>query len=286
MKIVTIGIAAIAAALCTPASAADMAVKAPQTVPESASVSGWSGFYVGGNAGYGWHDPTVSFSANDPAAAFATCGGLVGGTCPPSASFNIDGGLGGLQAGYNWHVGQSWLLGFETDFNWSGVRGTASSSFMLQDFPSNFETSEDIKWFGTVRGRLGYLPANNILIYGTGGLAYGRVNDNVMLNSPPASNNGLEEFPFSYDCSGISNCFVGSSSRTMIGWTAGVGLEYALWQNVTAKVEYLYVNLGSARVNVIAQSIIPLSGTAPSSFTANYGTVDFNLIRAGLNYQF
>src|ERR1700728_2585837 len=93
MKIVTIGIAAIAAALCTPASAADMAVKAPQTVPESASVSGWSGFYVGGNAGYGWHDPTVSFSANDPAAAFATCGGLVGGTCPPSASFNIDGGL-------------------------------------------------------------------------------------------------------------------------------------------------------------------------------------------------
>jgi outer membrane immunogenic protein len=61
--------------------------------------------------------------------------------------------------------------------------------------------------------------------------------------------------------------------------------EYALWENVSVKAEYLYTDLGSNSVNVVAQKI-SVAGTAPSSFTATYSALNFNEIRAGLNYKF
>src|SRR5262245_21964830 len=101
-----------AIALTQIASAADLPRKAP--APPPPPVYSWTGFYVGGNAGYGWKDTTVTFSPNDALANAVTCGG---GACAPPTPFNINGALGGLQAGYNWQINQNWLLGFETDFN-------------------------------------------------------------------------------------------------------------------------------------------------------------------------
>jgi outer membrane immunogenic protein len=273
------------AAPVSAASAADMPLKAPPPAPPPAY--SWTGFYVGGNVGYGWSDPTVTFTPNDIAAFDFTCGGTAGGTCAPPASFNIGGVLGGLQAGYNLQFNRNWLLGIETDFDWSRIQGTGTSNFFLGQIPpaaSNFQATEDVEWFGTVRGRLGFLPANNVLIYGTGGFAYGRVADNVALNSGAGVGGFVIRPDIGFSCVVGPNCFLGSSSRTDVGWTAGAGLEYSLSQHLSVKAEYLYVNLGGAHaVNVAAQFAM---GATPSSFTATYSTVDFQVVRAGLNWKF
>jgi outer membrane immunogenic protein len=209
-----------AVAFCgAPALAADMAVKAPP-MAAPAPVFSWTGFYVGGNAGYGWKDPTVSYSPNDAIAFDGTCGGgIFGGTCIPPASFNIGGALGGIQAGYNWQLNQQWIAGVEGDFDRSGIKGTGTSGFILGSFtpaPSSFVASEEIKWFGTIRARLGWLPTNSLLVYGTGGLAYGHIDQNATLNSV-ATTNLFTVGQFGYFCVAGPNCFVGSTSQTLIG---------------------------------------------------------------------
>ena len=137
----------------------------------------WGGPYVGANLGYQWADATHTGA-------------------------NPNGFAGGLQGGYNWQMGQ-FVYGVETDLQVSGSDDTfASWKF------SN-------PWFGTLRGRAGY-AMNNVLLYGTLGLAYG---------------GGKVEMG-SY-----------SESNTHVGWTAGAGIEVGLTPNWSAKAEYLFVDL-------------------------------------------
>jgi opacity protein-like surface antigen len=117
----------------------------------------------------------VTFSPNDFLSFVDTCGGANGGTCPPPTSFHIHGALGGPLVGYNWQFNQTWLAGIEADFSWSSIKGTGASNFTLGNFiaggkASSFFADQNVKWFGTIRGRLGFVPINNILIYGTAGL--------------------------------------------------------------------------------------------------------------------
>ena len=271
------------------ATAADLPRKAPVYAPPSPTpVYSWTGFYVGGNIGYGWGSRTVNFTPNDRNLFLSTCGGVFGSTCPPPTSFDFNGALGGFQAGYNWQFNQNWLLGIETDFNWSQLKGTGTNSFLILPglFPgsSSFVTSQNVEWFGTVRGRLGFLPATNLLVYGTAGFAYGRVGENVTLNSQPLNNSTL--LGFSFACLSGPNCFLGSSSRTATGWTAGAGLEYALSNNISVKGEYLYTSLsGGDSINVVAVATqTPLA--SPSSFTATSNRTNFNVVRVGIDYKF
>ena len=278
--------AAVAALLYTSAFAADMATKAPPS--PSAPSSDWTGLYVGANGGWGGKDPTVTFTPGDPLANGVTCtGGLGGGACPPSASFNLNGGLGGFQIGYNRQINQNWLVGAEADFDWSTIKGTGKDSFRLVFDPSSsFVASENVKWFGTVRARVGFLPLNNVLLYGTAGLAYGRVDTNVGLNSTVTEANGVTSFNCTFAGGpGARNCFVGNSSRTQAGFAVGGGGEYLLWHNVSLKAEYLYVDLGDgAKTNVVAR--VPFGPTPPTSFIAGYSSVIFQTVRAGLNWKF
>jgi outer membrane immunogenic protein len=277
-------------AIAAPALAADMAVKA-QPPTATAPAYSWTGLYIGGNGGYGWKDPTVTFTGNDVLSNAITCGGGFGGTCVPAASFGMSGRLGGLQAGYNWQANQNLLVGVEADFDWSNIRGSGSSNVPLPGAGGvnlNFQASQSIQWFGTVRGRVGVLPANNLLLFATGGFAYGRVDENVALNT---GFTGTFVGAFAFSCNfpggaGATNCFVGNSSRTATGFTVGAGGEYALWNNFSLKAEYLYVNLGHGNaVNLVAQSTGGLAPN-PSSFSAAYSKVDFNVVRGGLNYKF
>lgn len=269
-------------AFSSSAFAADMAIKAPP--PAVAPAYSWTGFYIGGNAGYGWKgDPAVSFAPNDTLTLDNTC---VGGNCPPSALFGINGALGGVQAGYNLQVNPNWLVGLETDFDGSKVKGTGSSDILFAGaVPGNFQASEDVKWFGTVRARAGYLVTNKLLLYGTGGFAYSRVEENGALNFNATGVSAVGH-GFGFNCgAGIgTNCFVGDSTRTSTGYVYGAGAEYVLWNNVSVKAEYLYVNLGRGNAfNIVAQNG---NGAIPASFTATYSGVAFQLARGGLNWKF
>jgi outer membrane immunogenic protein len=186
------------------------------------------------------------------------------------AYYNWTGFYAGISGGYQWadvtYGGngasfktspKGWMLGGTLGYNYQtgsvvwGIEGDISYVDLNDTQPSiSCGTTCNIKetWLSTVRGRVGY-AFDRWLPYVTGGLAYGNVK--------------------------VSNA-VGSADSTKAGWTAGVGLEYAFLGNWTAKLEYLYVDLGSASC-----------GTAVCALPANM-TADFtsNIVRAGLNYKF
>jgi outer membrane immunogenic protein len=144
-----------------------------------------------------------------------------------------------------------------------------------------------IESFGTIRGRLGYLPTPSLLLYGTGGLAYGKVSANASMTSPALLGTAADvSSGFAFACIDATTCFNGSSSRVMVGWTAGAGTEFAITDNFTAKLEYMYVNLGDAHsFNTTATDNFGGAG-APSSFAVGLGAMSFNVVRLGLNYKF
>jgi outer membrane immunogenic protein len=281
MKKLTIVIA-VTALIGTPAFAADMAVKAPP--PPPAPIYSWTGFYIGGNAGYGWGgNQTVSFTSNGGPVSILSndLASFIGPGLP--VSFSVSGAVGGFQLGYNWQVSQTWLLGLETDFDFSGLKGSGvSTNFNTPSLFAGVSTaSERLDWFGTVRGRLGYLPTNNLLVYGTGGFAYGRVAQSVTYGS-------LSTITFNDitgKCPALTPvCFAGTSDRIASGWTAGAGLEYAFLNNWTIKIEYLYVNLGS---NTFNETVLFTGvSSATSSIAAHYSDFGFNVVRGGVNYKF
>ena len=151
---------------------------------------------------------------------------------------SLSGGLVGGTLGYNWQFGQT-VVGIETDLQWSDIKGSGACAF-------GCETRNN--WFGTVRGRLGY-AWDRFMPYVTGGLAYGNFEANPAIG------------PFV------------SQDTTNAGWTVGVGVEFALAQQWTAKVEYLHVDLGD----------FTCTTCAPCATTVDFSA---DIVRAGLNYRF
>jgi outer membrane immunogenic protein len=282
MKKAAIGIVAVAAIIGTPVLAADMAVKVPPT-PVAAPPS-WTGAYIGLNGGYGWSASSqINFTANDPLSAILLSAPVV----PPAV--RLQGGFGGFQVGYNWQISSKWLVGAETDFQFSSIDGTGTTANFINapSLTATVTADQHVQWFGTLRARLGFLPTDNLLIYGTGGLSYGRIDENINVGFAGATGPIIIGVgPFDAPCiAGGANCFIGTSSRTATGWTAGAGAEYVISSHVTVKAEYLYVNLGGGdSFNVVSQN--PPPGTLPSTFRATWGAVDFQTVRAGLNYRF
>lgn len=170
------------------ANAADIPPRTYAPQPYVPAVYSWMGPYVGANVGYQWGETTKN--PTEPAGIF-----------------------GGLQLGYNFQTGQ-FVLGVETDIQLSA----ADDVFAPWKFAN--------PWFGTARARAGF-ALNNILVYGTGGLAYGAIR---------ADNLGLSE------------------TRTGAGWTIGAGMEVGLTPNWSAKVEYLYLDLADRGFSVTGTS--------------------------------
>jgi outer membrane immunogenic protein len=267
------------------ALAADMPVKAPPPVAPS-----WTGFYAGLNAGYAVGHRNVDFLPTDGAVVILTCG-AGGFGCPPSRAFDISGGLGGVQIGYNWQFAPTALVGLEADFDGSRIRGGGTSTFNWGGFgpasPAVFDASQNVKWFGTVRARLGWLPTSNFLLYATAGLAYGRVEEFVGFTAGGNALGGGGAI-FCSQLAGaviVPNCAAGGTSRTAVGWTAGGGFEFALGNNVSVKTEYLYVNLGGGDTVIVAARNNPPVFPAGTAFTAPYSRTDFHVARVGVNFK-
>lgn len=280
-------IAAAAVLGFTAAQAADIAVRPYTKAPPLTPAYSWTGFYVGANAGYGFGDQTASFVGGDPLIRAFTAGtGFGTGTPVPAASYDLKGITGGAQAGYNFQIAPQWVAGIEADFNGLDFNNTASSSFGfgINAAGNTLVATQKADWFGTLRGRIGWLPTDSLLLYGTGGLAYGQVKETLVFNQNGSG--GGDGFGFGYQCNGTgAGCFAGSSSRVAVGYAAGAGLEYAVSRNFTVRAEYLYVNLGSTSAQ--AFTVVPRAGGfAPASFVAGFGDFNFNIVRAGVNYRF
>jgi outer membrane immunogenic protein len=222
------------------AEAADMSVR-PAYAPPPAPVYSWTGMYWGANVGYSWgkskYDATLT------------------GVGTVSNSQNIDGAIGGVQTGYNYQFG-AWVWGLETDFQASGQKGSSTFTGVLP--LTSITTDDKLDWFGTVRGRLGVLATPNILFYGTGGAAYGLVKNSATIT-----------------VAGLSA--VASSSDLRAGWTAGGGVEGALGGGWSAKVEYLYLDLGRTERT--------FSGLGLGTIATETRETTDNIVRVGLNYK-
>ena len=256
----------------------------------------WSGFYVGLNAGatFGGSSivtnggPFVSNPAGAAAGAPAVAAALgVAGTATLPGSGT--GFIGGGQVGYNWQLSPTFVAGLEADIQ--GVIGRQSSSvasfasFAPFGFPANSyfaqnSASRSLDYLGTVRARIGYLVAPSLLLYGTGGLAYG----NVKLSS---AINAQQTFPGATPAI-VPPVFGGSSYSTgRLGFAVGAGAEWMFAQNWSAKIEYLYYDLGTvvAPVSVYTQTLAPF-GQWGSGASQTRSRINGHIVRAGLNYHF
>jgi outer membrane immunogenic protein len=166
-----------------------------------------------------------------------------------------DGIFGGAQVGYNYQFDNNLVAGFEIDASIADLDGVGEMVFTDGTDRATLSQGSKIDAFGTVRGRLGY-AADRFLPYVTGGLAWARTS-----------------YEFGIEQSGLPGIHF-SDKQTFTGWTLGAGLEYAVTSNVTAKIEYLYADLGSKDFQL--DEFIP---SIPADVTMQ--TVKF-----GLNYKF
>jgi outer membrane immunogenic protein len=263
----------------------------PAYIPPPPMMS-WTGFYVGVNAGYTWGESNSTYISSIPVfvnpalSAFGisefnniTAGGngLLGS--------EHNGFIGGGQVGYNWQFASAWVAGLETDIQ--GVAGGSSGTSAVSILPTTIagvnsvsvlSTRKSIDYLGTVRGRIGYLFTPTLLVYGTGGLAYGGVKSSVSILQQadvPIQDNGAF-------ASG------GFFSDTRVGWTAGAGVEWMFAPNWSAKAEYLYYDLGRVTYGAGIRAATLTNGVTPiwthvSSASTRF---DGHIIRAGLNYHF
>ncbi|HEX7789553.1 MAG TPA: outer membrane beta-barrel protein [Afipia sp.] len=274
-------IAAAVAAFGAPgAHAADIAARPYAKAPPLAAVSNWAGFYGGLNVGYGFNDPVATFAPNDVVSANVF--NFSNPNPAPSVPYDVKGVLGGAQVGYNWQVSPNWLIGLEADFQGSDIKGSAATSYALIGRPGQVDAEQNVEWFGTLRARAGLLATDKLLVYGTGGLAYGSVHANSTLSNTigyTATGGG-----FSAVCAPASAaCYTGPTTKILAGYTVGGGFEYAAWRNISFKAEYLYVNLGSSSITSAAPAT---AGTSISTYGTHFSNLDFHVVRIGANYHF
>ena len=274
---------------------------------------------MGANVGYSWGNANTDIVGNATTVVFPTFfAGFPNSNVAVAGSHTArpDGAIGGGQIGYNYQFSPRWVLGFEADIQASGERGsntfvdpfstTVCTVGAIAIFPvvgplpcgptgtlnGVAATTYDAKinWFGTVRGRVGGLITDQVLLYGTGGLAYGRLEVSGVTGVSGSINSTA--VPLLTSVTPAANAF--SDSRMKVGFAVGGGIEgkisYATaW---TWKLEYLYVDLGSF------DTVGPFPGacvcgtplgliTSPFAGTITTHTrFTDNIVRVGLNYQF
>jgi outer membrane immunogenic protein len=266
-----------ATAAISSAYAADMAPRYTKAPPPIVEVWNWTGFYIGGNAGYSWG------RSNTDVTYFNTTTGLPIVLPPGSitnSKFDMNGAIAGGQAGYNWQT-SNWVWGVEGDIQWSDEKGRAAylCSATLIGGPclpgltflppgaggTALVVDQKLEWFGTGRVRGGVLVSPQVLLYGTAGVAYGSIKTSGALAG--------------FNANGVAVASLASNSDTRVGWTAGAGAEAMFARNWSAKVEYLYMDLGRYNSTFTLAPLSAIGVNVSSRFTDH-------ILRAGINYHF
>ena len=207
----------------------------------------WTGFYIGANLGAGWNHGNVMDSG------FGVNWGLNNST-----TF-----VGGAQVGGNYQIG-SFVLGVEGDFDWF-ANNNNSGGGVTTTLPggvgaTTLQGSSNGRWLTTLTGRAGF-ALDRVLFYAKGGGAWVGSNNFTLSNVP----------------TGATVSFGNSNTNT--GWTAGAGVEWAFWENVTARLEYDYVGLSNSSLTVPAGFAI-----APDVFSTSNRNI--SMVTVGINYLF
>jgi len=278
------------------ASAADMRLpsRGPVYTPPPAPVLSWTGCYAGLNGGYHWggnsdvqtvgtpgpFDASQDFGPDSVAAAQGATSTLH----PKDNGF-----IGGGQVGCNWQFAPAWVTGLEADFqglsnnhDTDSITLTTTAVGFPDTFVSTTTVTKQVDWLGTVRGRLGVLAAPSLLIYGTGGFAYGEAKASTTVAQTATCIFSCLNPPINYGTTA-------SFSETRVGWTVGAGLEWMFAPRWTVRAEYLYYDLGKETLNLPL-----LVGNAPGChanpcWSANVQSsthFNGNIVRAGINYLF
>ena len=256
------------------------------------STSNWTGFYVGGNAGY-WGSQgsatttgSVSFINQTYEPGASNIANALAQLADNNASLHSDGFIGGAQAGYNYQFSKGILLGFAADFDGltnSNNTVTLQKTVNLVDYNETYDGSltvaEDVNDLGTVRARLGYVFYPTFLVYATGGFAYG----NVTLDTDWAAQESLG--PAVFPAIATQSDF----SKTLPGWTAGGGIEWLFKPQWSMMLESSYYSLNTfsvpATLAQINRAVSPPalwgSATANTALSPALWT-----IKIGISYHF
>ena len=242
------------------ASAADMAIKAPPAPPPV--VQNWTGFYIGGHIGGGVTDGDLRADYLSPGPP------IVFGVNPTVAHASASGVLGGVQGGFNWQFAPNWVGGVEGDFSWTRMDSTFTTfGTYTSGFPNTTQPTtwmRDLNWLASARARLGFLATPSLLLYGTGGGAWGNFDySGSFVNTTPGSNNWLSPF-----------------SSTRSGYVVGAGAEWMFAPHWLVRGEYLFYHLGGT--SQLATN--PQFTAFPILFT--FGATNINVGRLAVSYKF
>ncbi len=289
MNKITSSLAAISLALsAASALAADLpSLKAAPVILPPPPL--WTGFYFGANVG-GIFDASTGAATNATPIFNDTTGAALGapsyfGTASAAsiasnASLSNAGVIGGGQAGYNWQFNNSFLAGLEADIQGTTLSSNATASGAATEpstgslVSTTSSLSKSLGYLGTVRGRLGFLATPTLLVFGSGGLAYGGMNFTNGLFQTSANPN----FPFS--------AVSAEYNDARIGWTAGGGVEWMFYGNWSAKVEYLYYDLGTATAANVLSAAVPGGSLLYGAFYQTSTHFNGQVVRVGVNYHF
>jgi outer membrane immunogenic protein len=235
-----VSFATLIALTAAPAMAADM--RAPVKAPPPAIVApafNWSGFYIGAHVGGAWSDKDWPLTSSN--GVFLVFPGF-----PHFGSHDVKGFIAGGQVGFNWQAsGSNWVLGVEAQASWSNADGEHTVDV--------FRFRTEVEWLGTVTGRLGY-AFDRVLVYAKGGFAFAHDKHELAVFTDPTL----------------------FTDKTRTGWTVGGGVELALWQNWSAKLEYNYMDLGRKDVTFS-------DGVTFMTFDVDQ---QMHVVKFGINYRF
>jgi outer membrane immunogenic protein len=230
--------------------------------------SDWSGFFMGVNAGANMSQGDLSTSTSHIPYEY---GGYFNYENIPLVNdagdrdFSQTSFTGGVQAGYNWQL-EGILLGLEADVGYAGVDASVKDGAAYLNDPSlGFDVKQDLSldWLGTARAKVG-LVADDLLFYGTGGLAFGTV-----------------DYQGEFSDSSVNDASSSSStSEFKVGWTAGGGVDWMMFEKTSLKLEYLYYDLGNVNADGVLTSNLDLSNKFDHE-----ADVSGSIVRLGLNWH-
>ncbi len=212
----------------------------PYKAPLAPAPFGWTGCYAGGNVGGGWGQKDLT----------DTSGFLVANGGPGAVSLGIDGYLLGGQIGCDYQFASDWVLGVE-GYAAGGKIGGNTTDIAVAD-PATFSDTTNLLTSGTAR--IGY-AFGRWLPYIKGGVAW-------------ASDN--------YTVADVLGAYNATASEDRFGWTVGAGIEWALWNDWSVKLEYDYYGFGTQGV-----------AFTPDGVTNFYENVKQNIqvVKLGVNFH-